>query len=180
MRPLIIASCLVAAALLSNCAFDGVIVEKRFRPLPFVDSLGLDAIYNFQLRDSTGQIHSQMVTADVFASYQMGDYFNDLQLPPAHEGKEMKGFRPTPVEMNEGPYQPVRVMQLQEQPAAKRTAKIAARTHQSSKSKLKTAKAHQRSKHASKIAKSKHHTRKNTKLARKHRPHHRATVASAN
>ena len=50
-------------------------------------------MYNFQLRDTTGQVHSQMVTADVFGSYRKGDYFNDLQSPPAHDDKELEGFR---------------------------------------------------------------------------------------
>ncbi len=103
---------LAVVALLSGCAYQGTIVEKRFRPVPFSASLGVDAMYDFRLRDSAAQIHSQMVTPDVFASYRTGDYFNDLQPPPAHEDKELEGFRPAPEEMNEGPYQPVRVMQI--------------------------------------------------------------------
>ena len=104
--------CLAVTALFSGCAYQGTVAEKRFRPLPFSESLGLDAMYNFQLRDSTGQVHSQMVTADVFANYRVGDYFNDLQQPPAHDDKELEGFRLPPPELREGPYQPVRVMQM--------------------------------------------------------------------
>ena len=103
--------CLALVVLVSGCAYQGTIVEKRFRPLPFSASLGVDAMYNFQLRDNTQQIHSQMVTPDVFASYRAGDYFNDLESPPAHDEKELEGFRLLPREMDEGPYQPVRVMQ---------------------------------------------------------------------
>jgi hypothetical protein len=103
---------LAVLALVSSCAYQGTIVEKRFRPLPFSASLGVDAMYNFQLRDSTQQIHSQMVTPDVFASYRAGDYFDDLQAPPARDDKELEGFRLPPGEMGEGPYQPVRVMQM--------------------------------------------------------------------
>lgn len=103
---------LVVTVLFSSCAYQGVVVEKRFRPVPFSYSLGLDAMYNFQLRDSVGQTNSQMVTADVFASYRVGDYFNDMQSPPAHDEKQLEGFRLLPREMNDGPYQPVRVMQM--------------------------------------------------------------------
>lgn len=111
---------LAAAAFFSGCAYQGTVVEKRFRPLPFPNSLGLDAMYNFQLRDSTHQIHSQMVTPGVFANYRVGDFFNDMQSAPAHDDKELEGFRLPPPELREGPYQPVRVMQMRtpQKPAA--------------------------------------------------------------
>ena len=117
---------LTVAASLSGCAFQGTVVEKRSRPIPFPCSLGLDAMYNFQLRDTTGQVHSQMVTADVFGSYREGDYFNDLQSPPAHDDKELEGFRLAPPELREGPYQPVRVMQMR---APQRAANVALHTY---------------------------------------------------
>jgi hypothetical protein len=165
-----------AVILLSGCAFEGVIVEKRFRPLPFPDSLGVDGMYNFQLRDHAGQIHSQMVTADVFANYRVGDYFNDLQSPPSYEDKDWKGIRPGPVEMNEGPYQPVRVMQIQQ--SAQNASKVAARPHHHAKH-TKIAKAHHRTKHVSKIAKNHPHTKKRARIAGNHRARHQRTVASA-
>lgn len=56
---------LVCGLLLSSCAYKGTVVRKEFRPLPFIDSLGLEGIYNFALRDRDGRIHSQMATADV-------------------------------------------------------------------------------------------------------------------
>jgi hypothetical protein len=97
------------AALFSGCAYEGVIVDKQFRPAPFIASMGIDGIYKFQLRDSSGQIHSQMVTPDVFASYVVGDYFNDLQPPPERDPKDPKSApAPPPVEMNQLPYQPVK------------------------------------------------------------------------
>ncbi|MDP9254423.1 MAG: hypothetical protein M3O66_05735 [Verrucomicrobiota bacterium] len=102
---------LAAVALLSGCAFQGVIVEKRFRPLPFPDSLGVDGMYNFQLRDRAGQIHSQMVTPEVFSLYEVGDYFDDLQPPPSTGGKDLKAVRPAPVEWDQLPYQPVKTTQ---------------------------------------------------------------------
>jgi hypothetical protein len=43
---------------------------------------GTNGIYTFLLRDQHGTVHSQMVTAEVFARYRVGDYFNDQQLPP--------------------------------------------------------------------------------------------------
>jgi hypothetical protein len=164
MRHAIIAYFL-ATALCSGCAYEGVIVEKRFRPLPFPDSLGVDAMYNFQLRDGAGQIHSQMVTADVFASYRVGDYFNDLQLPPSREDKEMEGFAPVPRELNEGPYQPVKVLQIR-QPVTP-TSKVAVRVHHHAK-------------HAFQIAGNHHRTNKRAKVANKNRMHSRKVVASAN
>jgi hypothetical protein len=164
-----------AAALFSGCAYDGVIAEKRSRPLPFPDSLGLDAMYNFQLRDSTGQIHSQMVTPDVFASYRAGDYFNDLQPPPLREDKELR-FRAAPPEINEEPYQPVRVMQIR--PPEKAAVKVAAHAHHHTKAAAKTAESHHRAKHASSIA---HQKKKGGKVAGKHRAHHHGkAVASLN
>jgi hypothetical protein len=177
MRRAIIAYFL-ATALCSGCAYEGVIVEKRFRPLPFPDSLGVDAMYNFQLRDSVGKIHSQMVTANVFASYRVGDYFNDLQLPPSREDKEIEGFAPAPRELNQGPYQPVRVLQIR-QPGTP-TSKVAVRVHHHAKHSSKIAKAHDHTKHASKIAGSHHRTNKRAKVANKHRMDHLKVVASAN
>lgn len=197
-----ILACYLAALLVPGCAYQGVIVEKRFRPLPFSCSLGMDAIYNFQLRDATGHIYSQMVTPDVFASYRVGEFFNDLAAPPSREGKEMPGFQPRPPEMYEGPYEPVRVMQLQPRHRAvvaaavhsgrtselppvtasattKPAPKVAARAHPTSKSKSKTAKTRHRKKHSSKIAKSKHRAKKHGKVARKHRPRHHKLVAKA-
>ncbi len=179
MSRLIVILFVAAALIISGCAFNGVVVEKRFRPLPFPDSLGIDGIYNFQIRDSAGQVYSQMVTSEVFASYRVGDYFNDLQSPPSREGKEMNGFRPTPREMNEGPYQPVRVMQIS--PSAKHSAKVAStklRHHQSRASTV--AKSHHRAKHSSKIATHRHHAKKSAAVAKKHRARHHTRIASAN
>jgi hypothetical protein len=36
-----------------------------------------NGMYSFILRDQQGNVHSQMVTAEVFARCQVGDYFND-------------------------------------------------------------------------------------------------------
>ncbi len=62
----------------AGCAYEGTVVRKEYQPLPFTYSLGLDATYRFQLRGPDGQVHSQLVNAITFASYRVGDYFNDL------------------------------------------------------------------------------------------------------
>ena len=110
MRSSLLASFLIAM-LLTSCAFEGVVVEKRSWPLPDASSIGTEGansfvlrgptgtsrppitvpvpqfwtqtngIYTFLLRDQPGFTHSQMVTAEVFARYRVGDYFNDRQLP---------------------------------------------------------------------------------------------------
>ena len=121
-----IVTILSVTALFSGCAYQGVVVEKRFRPIPFPYSLGVDAMYNFKLRDNAGQTNSQMVTPDVFATYRVGDYFNDMQPPPARDEKELEGFRLAPPELREGPLPPVRVMQMQSPP--KNAAKVAVQT----------------------------------------------------
>lgn len=107
MRPNLLTLSLVAL-LLSGCAFEGTIVDKRSRQLPDSSMIGTEGIhsfvfrgptgtsrlpvgvpnpnfwtesngmYSFVLRDRQGNVHSQMVTAEVFARCQVGDYFNDL------------------------------------------------------------------------------------------------------
>jgi hypothetical protein len=99
------------AMLLSSCAFEGTVVEKRSRGLPDSSMIGTEGVYSFAfrgptgtsrppitvpnpqfwtetngmcsflLRDQQGNVHSQMVTAEVFARYRVGDYFNDRQPP---------------------------------------------------------------------------------------------------
>jgi hypothetical protein len=111
MRSNLLASFLVAM-LLAGCAFEGVVVEKRSRQLPDASMIGTEGVYSFTfrgptgtsrppitvpipqfwtqsngmdtflLRDQPGNVRSQMVTAEVFARYRVGDYFNDRQPPP--------------------------------------------------------------------------------------------------
>ncbi len=110
MRSSLLASFLIAM-LLTSCAFEGVVVEKRSWPLPDASTIGTEGansfvlrgptgtsrppitvpvpqfwtqtngIYTLLLRDQQGSVHSQMVTADVFAHFRVGDYFNNWQLP---------------------------------------------------------------------------------------------------
>lgn len=97
----------ILALLLSGCAFEGTVVEKRSRPLPDASMIGTEGVhsfvfrgptgtsrppigvphpqfwtetngmYSFLLRDQQGNVRSQMVTAEVFARCRVGDYFND-------------------------------------------------------------------------------------------------------
>jgi hypothetical protein len=98
---------------LTGCAYEGTVVRKDFRLVPFSESLGIVAIYKFELRDKSGQIHTQMVTPEVFATYAVGDYFNDLQIPgraalPAPPEESLPPVpRRGPTEEQEIPYQPI-------------------------------------------------------------------------
>ena len=97
---------------LTGCAFEGVVVEKRSRPLPDASMIGTEGVYSFAfrgptgtsrppitvpapqfgtetngmdtflLRDEQGTVRSQRVTVEVFARYRVGDYFNDRQILP--------------------------------------------------------------------------------------------------
>jgi hypothetical protein len=110
MRSNLLTSFLITV-LLSGCAFEGTVVEKRSRQLPDSSVIGTEGVYSFAfrgptgtsrppitvpnpqfwtetngmhtflLRDQQGNMHSQMVTAEVFARYRVGDYFNDRQPP---------------------------------------------------------------------------------------------------
>lgn len=76
----LVASCV----LLGSCAYQGVVVDKSSRELPFSETVGSPGSFAFMLRDASGVVHRQLVTPEVFASYNVGDYFNDLQPPSAH------------------------------------------------------------------------------------------------
>ena len=90
----------VVAPLLIACAYQGTIVQKASQPLPFAYSLGIDGSYKFALRDRLGHVRWQLVSAEVFHSYRVGDYFNDERpTPPRHRcypvsGKEVVQLRP--------------------------------------------------------------------------------------
>jgi hypothetical protein len=104
-----------------GCAFEGTIVEKRSWLRPDASMIGTEGVYSFVfrgptgtsrlpitvpkpqfwtetggsykflLRDQQGQVHSQLVTAEVFARCQVGDYFNDrgpaCQKPDSKDSK---------------------------------------------------------------------------------------------
>jgi hypothetical protein len=83
---------LLAAILLAGCAQRGVVVEKRLKPSPFAYSNGMDGIYSFLLRDEQGNVHSQMVTPDVYSRYDIGDYFDDQRPGPTHREGYNEGY----------------------------------------------------------------------------------------
>ncbi len=180
-------TCLISILLLSSCAYDGTVVQKEFRPLPFSESLGIEGIYNFQLRDRAGQIHSQMVTPEVFIAYQVGDYFNDLQLPasvrPAAPSPLMRPYpMRRPLEYYETPYRPRRTSSLDHttsphsslkaESVSRRSAhkpRTLAGTHHKTAHKTKVAKK-KHARHSKKIAKTKKHKKTHSKVVRSHRP----------
>lgn len=57
---------------------------------------------SIELRDSAGVVHRQMVTPDVYARYQRGQYFNDLQPLPANSDQDIE-----PVLMPMRPTKPI-------------------------------------------------------------------------
>ncbi|MDQ6654982.1 MAG: hypothetical protein M3Y80_04120 [Verrucomicrobiota bacterium] len=73
----------VSAALLSSCAYEGVVVEKELEPHPLYLSQGIEGKYTFILQDKAGVRHRQMVTPEVFERYAVGQYFNDLEMGPS-------------------------------------------------------------------------------------------------
>ncbi|HEX3817253.1 MAG TPA: hypothetical protein VHW03_03075 [Chthoniobacterales bacterium] len=156
MRPLI-HLCLGFALLCAGCAYEGTIVHKEFRILPFSESLGIDAIYKFELRDRAGQLHWQMVTPEVFTSYSQGDYFNDLQIPASPLETPPPGTtlprvpRRGPTEIRQIPYQPIRTTAV----STHRKTAVAARSL--------------RAKHAKSLAKKAKSRKSRRKLARRHR-----------
>ncbi len=78
-----IVSLLLAPLFLTSCANQGVVVQKESRPHPFYESVGIENVYTFMLRDDAGVIHRQMVTPEVFERYAIGDRFNDELPTPA-------------------------------------------------------------------------------------------------
>ena len=96
MRPTFLVY-LALAAFLTGCAVEGVVVEKNSRPLPFFDSVGMDGVYKLKLRDSQGNISSQMVTPEVFAQYPSRRLFQRSAGRPAiacSNGRHPRGETP--------------------------------------------------------------------------------------
>jgi hypothetical protein len=70
-------SCAASMVILSGCSYEGRIVRKEFKPLPFYSALGVKGLYRFDVRCRDGQIRRQVVSANVYADYKAGDYFTD-------------------------------------------------------------------------------------------------------
>ncbi|HEY0369844.1 MAG TPA: hypothetical protein VGC85_09625 [Chthoniobacterales bacterium] len=89
---LIASSLSLAVVFLTSCAYQGVIVQKQARPHPLYESIGIDGVYSFLLRDNSGAMRRQMVTPEVFQAYAEGQYFNDQQA--AATSGEFKATQP--------------------------------------------------------------------------------------
>ncbi len=179
MRSTFIVCLGLLAAFVSGCAYQGVIVAKRSHAAPFPNSLGIDGIYDFDLRDAAGQVHSQMVPPYVFFAYDVGDYFNDMAAPPVHRGKNLQA-PPAPVEeeLQEPPVpygpEPLRTRKPTDRPYHPvRTTTVHHHSHAA-----RIAQNHHR-KHRSRIAQTHHRKHRVVKSAKvHHRSHHHAKVAS--
>jgi hypothetical protein len=86
-----LAAVIISCGLLASCAYQGVIVDKSAREMPFGLSSGTNGSFAFMLKDTAGTVHRQLVTPDVFARYEVGDYFNDLQAGPARQQRASDG-----------------------------------------------------------------------------------------
>jgi hypothetical protein len=109
--------------LLIACAYQGTIVEKAGRPLPFAYSLGIDASFKFALRDHLGRVRWQLVSAEVFNSYRVGDYFDDENpTPPRHRCCSMDGKEVVRIWAPGHETIPIRVPRFQPIPLERRDA----------------------------------------------------------
>jgi hypothetical protein len=85
---------LLSALFLTSCANQGVIVQKESRAHPFYESVGIEGVYTFMLRDDAGVIHRQMVTPEVYERYAVGERFNDeLPTPATNDATEPKAVQ---------------------------------------------------------------------------------------
>ncbi|MDQ6861966.1 MAG: hypothetical protein M3032_12530, partial [Verrucomicrobiota bacterium] len=90
--------------LLTSCAYNGVIVRKESRPHPLYHSIGIEGVYSFIVRDTSGSLHRQMVTPAVYEMYAEGQTFNDLA--PAPAAAEFKETQPAPAPVMHHPRRP--------------------------------------------------------------------------
>ena len=86
-----LAAVVVSFGLLASCAYQGVIVDKSARELPFGETTGMGGSFAFLLKDNSGVVRRQLVTPDVFTRYEVGDYFNDTQPGPVHQQRSSDG-----------------------------------------------------------------------------------------
>jgi len=88
--------CFASALILSACSYEGRIVRKEFAPSPFYSALGLRGLYRFEVRCRDGQIRRQVVSADVFANYRLGEYFSDRAPSGSSPAPPAEGPHATP------------------------------------------------------------------------------------
>ena len=125
--PLILS--VTCAAFLTSCAYEGVIVQKDARPLPFTHTAGIEGSYAFLLRDNSGTVRRQIVTPEVYNQYAVGEYFNDLQ-PPSSSGRDPIDAKVVRTAMRSNP-QPAEQIASARKPNAKQklTAKASAKSN---------------------------------------------------
>ena len=121
--------------LLSGCAFQGTIVEKRSRLRPDSSMIGTEGTnsfvfrgpggsliepnsissanywnetggsYKFLIRDQAGNVRSQLVTPEVFLRYNVGDYFNDMGAPPPPRSAKDRSTKVGAIQRTSVPHQ---------------------------------------------------------------------------
>ena len=157
------ATLIVAGALLGSCAYQGVVVDKSARELPFSETVGTPGSFAFMLRDSTGAVHRQLVTPEVFASYNVGDFFNDLQPAPTQHGNAAEDK----VVLTASRSMPQQHRAIVKVHSPKATAKLASNAKAKSSSKVAS------------ISPTKKSHKSHHRVATKHRTHKKSEVAKA-
>ncbi|MFN2476354.1 MAG: hypothetical protein ABR526_08450 [Chthoniobacterales bacterium] len=158
-----LAALIIAGALLGSCAYQGVVVDKSARDLPFSETVGAAGSFAFMLKDSTGAVHRQLVTPEVYASYNVGDFFSDLQPAPTQHGNVAED-KVVLTASRETPQRHTAVAKMQ---PPKATAKLASKKKAKSISKVA----------GSSSAKKSHKSHRS--VAAKHRTHKKSDVAKA-
>lgn len=168
---LIVSSLLLGALFLTGCANQGVIVQKESRPHPFYESVGIEGVYTFLLRDDAGAVHRQMVTPEVYERYAIGDHFNDEA--PARATNDVSEPKAVQVAMHQPTFALGQVVQTTKAATTRRVA--VAKSQSPSKSKF----AHS-SKHNASTKIATHRSQKRNSHARlaRHSRSHGKTVAS--
>ena len=152
----------VSCALLGSCAYQGVVVDKSARDLPFSETIGTPGSFAFMLRDSTGAVHRQLVTPEVYASYNVGDFFSDLQPAPTQHGNPAEDK----VVLTASRTMARQHSAIATAHAPKATAKLASHAKAKSSSKVASASSHKKSHKAHQSVAAKHRAHKKSDLAK--------------
>jgi len=106
-----------------------VIVDKTARQLPFGETVGVGGSLAFMLKDNSGTVRRQLVTPEVFARYEIGDYFNDMQPGPTRQPGSSDG-KTMLTATNSRPHAAARTASVRKKNNAGRVAKKAAKKQQ--------------------------------------------------
>ena len=78
------------ASILDRWTPPGVVVGKIFRPTMVCSADGAAGIFKLEVRDDGNRVRRQMVSAETFRAYEIGDRFDpNGPLPPRLEIREM-------------------------------------------------------------------------------------------